>query len=126
MAHPRRQENTGGPAGDLLYIEIDDTLPADPPFTIAAGNDVLGAGAIDDLSALAVDMLTDPITVAAIENPGDGNGTDDETIRLKGSGRWSDGRSITPSVSLKIAAPILPRYHFKIQPVMQRRGIYWN
>jgi FtsP/CotA-like multicopper oxidase with cupredoxin domain len=57
---PAKAGEHGGPAGDLLYIEIDDTLLADPPFTIAAGNDVLGAGAIDDLSALAIDTLTDP------------------------------------------------------------------
>ena len=40
-------------------------------------NDVLGAGAIDDVKSDAIDFLTDPITVAAIGNPGDGNGSDD-------------------------------------------------
>jgi FtsP/CotA-like multicopper oxidase with cupredoxin domain len=74
----------GGPggiglsAGDLLYIEIDDNLPSDPAFDIAEGNDVLGAGAIDDLKSLDItDHLIDPWVVA-------GPGSDDETIRFTG------------------------------------------
>lgn len=77
--------NRGGPpnnglaAGDLLYIEIDNTL-VDDPFAVAAGNDVLGAGGVDDLKSEPLDFYLDP--VPALPGPGSGAGSSDETITL--------------------------------------------
>jgi FtsP/CotA-like multicopper oxidase with cupredoxin domain len=78
----------GGPpsnddtAGDLLYIMIDNTLE-DEVFAIAEGNDVLGAGAIDDLKAMTISdfYLAPPVFDA---NPGAGNGSSDSTLKLVG------------------------------------------
>jgi len=77
----------GGPpgnddtAGTLLYIEIDNNLP-DTPFAIAEGNDVLGAGGVDDLKGLVIsDFYSDP-TVVFDSNPGAGHGSADSQIRL--------------------------------------------
>jgi len=70
----------GGSAGDLLYIEIDDSI-ADDAFSIAENDDVLGAGAIDDLKPLIItDFFIAPVLVPG--NPGSGNGSTDQTIRL--------------------------------------------
>jgi len=71
------------PAGDLLYIKIDNSL-ADPAFNIAEGNDVLGTGAIEDLKTLAIsDFYTAPV---ATGNPGDGHGSTNQTITLNAVG----------------------------------------
>ena len=82
--------NRGGPAGnddtagDLLRIEIDNSLE-DDAFVIADGNAVLGAGAIDDLKALpAIDPFQDPSVSAGHPNPGAGVGSSDPVLRLEG------------------------------------------
>jgi FtsP/CotA-like multicopper oxidase with cupredoxin domain len=79
----------GGPAGnddtagDLLYIVIDNSLD-DVAFAIADGNDVLGAGAIEDLKGLAIsDFYINPPPVFD-SNPGAGVGSADSTIKLMG------------------------------------------
>jgi len=70
-------------AGDLLYIVIDNNLE-DEAFAIAEGNDVLGAGGIDDLKPLAIsDFYTNPPPVFDA-NPGAGMGSSDPVIRLEG------------------------------------------
>ena len=70
-------------AGDLLRIIIDNSLE-DSVFAIAEGNDVLGAGAIDDLKGLVIsDFYSNPIPVFDA-NPGAGVGSADPTIRLEG------------------------------------------
>ena len=81
--------NRGGPssnglaAGDLLRIEIDNTL-VDDPFTIAAGQDVLGAGGVEDLKSVVIsDFFTDPPPIFD-SNPGAGAGSADHTVRLGG------------------------------------------
>lgn len=82
--------NRGGPsdnnaAGDLLRIVIDNTL-VDTPFTIAAGNDVLGAGGVDDLKSLVIsDSYINPPPVFDA-NPGAGAGSSDPIIRLNAVG----------------------------------------
>lgn len=79
----------GGPAinglaaGDLLFIEIDDAL-VDDPFTIAAGNDVLGAGGVEDIKSDPLDFYLDP--PPALPGPGSGAGSADETITLTNEG----------------------------------------
>lgn len=68
-------------AGDLLHIVIDNSLD-DAPFAIAAGNDVLGAGGIEDLKGLPVDPFTAPFVFDS--NPGAGAGSADPIMRLQG------------------------------------------
>jgi FtsP/CotA-like multicopper oxidase with cupredoxin domain len=70
-------------AGDLLYIEIDNNL-ADDPFSIAEGNDVLGAGGVEDIKNEPLDFYQDP--VPALPGPGSGAGSSDETISLSSIG----------------------------------------
>ncbi len=69
-------------AGDLLYIEIDNTL-VDDPFTIVAGQDVLGDGGIDDLKSVAVSGFIDP---PPLTPPFMGVGSSDPVIRLGSAG----------------------------------------
>jgi FtsP/CotA-like multicopper oxidase with cupredoxin domain len=78
----------GGPpgtsdvAGDLLQIKIDNSLD-DTPFSIADGNDVLGAGAIVNLRGLSsTDSYTNP--VPSLPGPGSGLGMSDPNIILNG------------------------------------------
>ena len=51
LAYNRGGPSNNNPAGDLLRIVIDNNL-TDTPFTIAAGNVVLGSGGVDDLKGL--------------------------------------------------------------------------
>jgi FtsP/CotA-like multicopper oxidase with cupredoxin domain len=75
--------SNNNPAGDLLYIKIDNDEP-DAAFSIAEDNDVLGPGAIDDLKPLMIsDFYTAPV---ATGNPGDGHGSTNPTIILNGVG----------------------------------------
>jgi FtsP/CotA-like multicopper oxidase with cupredoxin domain len=67
------------PAGDLLQIRIDNTM-ADTPFTIAEGNDLLGAGAILDLRAMASSSYLSPVPM--VPGPGSGSGSTDPNIVL--------------------------------------------
>jgi FtsP/CotA-like multicopper oxidase with cupredoxin domain len=70
------------PAGDLLYIKIDNNLP-DTPFAIAEGNDVLGTGGVEDLkSAVISDFYTNPPPIFD-SNPGAGAGSANSIIRLQ-------------------------------------------
>jgi len=62
----------GGDDFDVLYVEIRGSQTA---FTIAAGDDVLGAGAIEDLKGLTI---TDHLLAPPTGEPGSTN----ETIRL--------------------------------------------
>jgi FtsP/CotA-like multicopper oxidase with cupredoxin domain len=80
--------NRGGPpgnndtAGDLLRIEIDNTIE-DDAFVIAEGNDVLGAGGIDDLKSVAIpDSFQAPSVFDS--NPGAGAGSADPIVRMQG------------------------------------------
>jgi len=71
-------------AGDLLHIVIDNSL-ADTAFGIAEGNDVLGAGGVEDLkTATITDFYQDP--PPALPGPGSGAGSADETIVLNAVG----------------------------------------
>jgi len=75
--------SNNNPAGDLLYIKIDNSM-ADAAFNIAEGNDVLGAGSIDDLKTVAItDSYSAPV---ATGNPGDGHGSTSQTIILNAVG----------------------------------------
>ena len=76
--------NNGLPAGDLLQIVIDNTL-VDTPFTIAEGQDVLGAGGIEDIKGLPVNTYSDP-TVIFDSNPGAGSGSDNPIITFNALG----------------------------------------
>ena len=82
--------NRGGPsnnnaAGDLLRIVIDNTL-VDDPFTIAAGQDILGSGGVDDLKSLVIsDSYINPPPIFD-SNPGAGAGSADPIIRLNAVG----------------------------------------
>jgi FtsP/CotA-like multicopper oxidase with cupredoxin domain len=88
---PMNPPDIGGPAGDLLYIKIDNSI-ADDSFNIAAGNDVLGPGSIENLKPLSsIDPYLDPASVPATGNPGDGNGTDDPVIVFNNAG--SNGKA---------------------------------
>jgi FtsP/CotA-like multicopper oxidase with cupredoxin domain len=74
----------GGPsnndaAGDLLHIRIDNGLD-DTPFSIAAGNDVLGPGGVEDVKGLAATTYTDPVPM--VPGPGSGSGLTDPNILL--------------------------------------------
>lgn len=66
-------------AFDLLYIKIDNGL-ADVPYMIEEGNDVLGAGGVENLKEVVItDYYISPV---ATGNPGDGAGSTDPTIVL--------------------------------------------
>jgi FtsP/CotA-like multicopper oxidase with cupredoxin domain len=81
---PSGTDNT---AGDLLYIEIDNSL-VDESFVIAEGNDVLGAGGVEDLKDLVInDFYTDP-SLVFVADPGVA-GSDDSILRLQ---RISSGK----------------------------------
>jgi FtsP/CotA-like multicopper oxidase with cupredoxin domain len=68
------------PAGDLLQIKIDNSMPV-TPFSIAEGNDVLGAGSIVDLKGIASpDLYMTP--VPALPHAGSGLGSTDPNIVL--------------------------------------------
>jgi FtsP/CotA-like multicopper oxidase with cupredoxin domain len=90
LGYARGGPSNNNPAGDLLYIEIDNNLD-DAAFVIADGNDVLGAGAIDNLKGL---VITDsfiafadlPMLANFPANPGNGVGSDDPVIRLNAVG----------------------------------------
>jgi len=71
------------PAGDLLFIQIDDTL-VDAGFTIAEGDDVLGAGGVEDLKLLEITdfYLTPPL----LPGPGSGSGSNQQTITMNAVG----------------------------------------
>lgn len=51
LAYNRGGPSDNNPAGDLLRNVIDNTLVY-TPFNIAAGNDVLGAGGVDDIKSV--------------------------------------------------------------------------
>jgi len=66
-------------AFDLLYIKIDNGL-ADVPYFIEEGNDVLGAGGVENLKEVIItDYYISPV---ATGNPGDGAGSTDSRIVL--------------------------------------------
>ena len=69
-------------AGDLLYIEVDNNL-VDDSFSIAPGDDVLGAGGVENIKADALDFYQDPIP-AFPGHAGDGAGSSNESITLVG------------------------------------------
>jgi len=74
--------STGDAAGELLRIQIDDSL-TDTPFSIAAGDDVLGAGGVEDLKGLAItDAYLSPIP--ALPGPGSGLGSSNPVITMEG------------------------------------------
>ena len=75
--------NTGLEAGELLRIQIDNSLE-DDTFTIAEGNDVLGAGGVEDIKSEPLDFYQDPIP--ALVGPGSGLGSSDEVISMGGLG----------------------------------------
>ncbi len=69
-------------AGDLLFIVIDNSLP-DPAYTIAEGNDVLGAGGVEDLKSVAIsDFYINPPPVFDT-NPGAGNGSSGHIVSME-------------------------------------------
>ncbi|MEN8185105.1 MAG: multicopper oxidase family protein, partial [Myxococcota bacterium] len=81
LGYERGGPSDGNPAGDLLYIEIDSGL-AEAPFSIAAGNDVLGTGSVLDLKTETItDFLLDPVPFLP-GKPGSGSGSADERITL--------------------------------------------
>ncbi|MDH3256895.1 MAG: multicopper oxidase family protein, partial [Nitrospinota bacterium] len=69
-------------AGDLLYIEIDDTQ-VDDAFTIGVDDIILGPDGIVDLKGLPTNTYSDP-TIVFDSNSGAGHGSDDPQIRLGG------------------------------------------
>ena len=73
--------NTGLAAGELLRIEIDNSLE-DDAFSITAGNDVLGAGGVEDIKTEPLDFYQDPIP--ALAGPGSGLGSSNEVISMDG------------------------------------------
>jgi len=75
--------SNNNPAGDLLYIKIDNGL-ADVTFSIAEGDDVLGAGGVEDLKGL--DITDSYIAPVATGNPGDGRGITSQAIKLNAVG----------------------------------------
>ena len=85
LAYNRGGPSDNNPAGDLLRIVIDNTL-VDTPFSISAGQDVLGAGGVDDLKSVAIsDFYTSPPPIFD-SNPGAGAGSADPIIRLNANG----------------------------------------
>jgi len=71
------------PAGDLLFIQIDNTLP-DAGFAIAEGDDVLGADGVEDLKLLEItDFYSTP---PLLPGPGSGSGSTQQTITLNAVG----------------------------------------
>ncbi|MDH3638599.1 MAG: multicopper oxidase domain-containing protein [Gammaproteobacteria bacterium] len=85
LAYNRGGPSNNNPAGDLLYIKIDNTL-VDTPFSIAAGNDVLGAGGVEDLKSVVItDFLIDPVSFipGGVDSP---IGSTNETIVLSAVG----------------------------------------
>lgn len=80
LGYARGGPSNNNPAGDLIQIQIDNTL-VDRPFTIEEGDDVLGLGAVDDLKGLVItDFYMDP--PPSLPGPGAGKGSTSETIRL--------------------------------------------
>ena len=71
------------PAGDLLFIQIDDTL-ADAPFAIAESDDVIGAGGVEDLKKMEITdfFLSPPL----LPGPGSGSGSREQTITMNAVG----------------------------------------
>ncbi len=87
LGYARGGPSNNNAADDLLYIEIDDNLPMDGPFSIAAGNDVLGAGLVDDLKGLTIsDFYADPLDFPDNTHAGYGDGSTDPVIRLNANG----------------------------------------
>ena len=85
LAYNRGGPSNNNPAGDLLRIVIDNTL-VDDPFTIAAGQEILGAGGVDDLKSVVIsDFYTNPPPIFDA-NPGAGAGSNDPIIRLNANG----------------------------------------
>ncbi len=83
LGYARGGPSSNNPAGDLLRVVIDNSLP-DVPFGIADGANVLGAGGVEDLKGLVItDAYTAPV---ATGNPGDGNGSTSATIVLNAVG----------------------------------------
>ncbi|MGD8579844.1 MAG: multicopper oxidase domain-containing protein, partial [Lysobacterales bacterium] len=86
---------TAAAIGDLLHIEIDDSEP-DPgaPFAIAQGNEVLGAGGIEDVKSETISDFYVPVDGDPTNtdnpgnpaNPGYSNGSDSPFIELFGTG----------------------------------------
>lgn len=72
--------NSGG--GDLLHIVIGGGVQ-DPPFTITNGQDILGAGVVEDLKGVTISdfYLTPPVFDS---NPGAGNGSTNQIITMAG------------------------------------------
>jgi FtsP/CotA-like multicopper oxidase with cupredoxin domain len=75
----RAGQSNNNPAGDLIYIRIDNTLE-DTSFAIAEGNDVLGVGGVEDIKSAALDAYLDP--VPTLPGPGSGAGSSNEIITL--------------------------------------------
>lgn len=77
-------------AGDILYIEIDDTeVDPDVPYAIADGSVVLGSGGVEDVKSETIsDFYIDPATSPGNPiNPGLGSGSDSPVILLNGGGQ---------------------------------------
>lgn len=84
LSFDRGGPSADSPAGDLLFIEIDNSLD-DAAFSIAEGDSLQGAGAIEDLKSLTIsDFYLDPIP--SLPGPGSGSGTSDSTIVMEGLG----------------------------------------
>jgi FtsP/CotA-like multicopper oxidase with cupredoxin domain len=82
--YARGGPSNNDPGGDLLHIKIDNSL-LDASFSIAAGNDVLGAGGVEDLKGVAItDFYTNPPPM--LGGPGSGAGSSNMTITLNSVG----------------------------------------
>lgn len=85
LPYTRGGPSDANPAGDLLYIEIDDSI-TDDPFAIAEGNDVLGMGGVENLKGVAIpDFYQDPIPLFP-GHPGSGAGSFNDVITLNSVG----------------------------------------
>ena len=71
------------PAGDLLFIQIDNTL-SDSAFAISEGDDMLGAGEVEDLKELPINDFY--LTPPPLSGPGSGFGSTQQTITLNAVG----------------------------------------
>ncbi len=78
-AYNRGGPSNNNPAGDLFYIEINNSL-TDTAFTMVEGDDVLGAGGVENIKNAPLDYYMDPVSV--LNGPGSGMGSSNETILL--------------------------------------------
>ncbi len=78
-AYNRGGPSNNNPAGDLFYIEIDNSF-ANTVFSIAEGDDVLGAGGVENIKNAPLDYYMDPVPM--LSESGSGLGSSNETILL--------------------------------------------